>query len=192
MNTKLAFEVFVTLCLATLSGVDAASVWDLRSDWSNTKNSNGVWSYNAGTSPLRHVSQWSLGPNLSGWGPNLPFWFRSPSTSSQEWQAGDVIVHTQDDFNGAGYGPANVTWTSPIAALVDISGAVWMAADTGSIGGGLRGNKWNLYIRGKLVSTGTIGGGDSYSRANPFRFGLGSGGSSVFRACPKSRESPMA
>ncbi|GDY21177.1 hypothetical protein LBMAG56_25230 [Verrucomicrobiota bacterium] len=163
----------------TVNPMAGGIIWDLKSDWSDVSNPNNVWSYNAGSTVLPHVAAWRLGTTLSGWGSDLPFWFRSPSASSSEWQAGDIIVHTQDDYNGAGYESANVMWTSPITGRVSVSGSVWMANNTPSIDGGPRGNRWNLYVRGALVSTGTITGGDAHTRANPFAFAAGSGGASA-------------
>ena len=50
-----------------------------------------------------------------------------------------------------------------------------------ALGGGYRGNTWSLYVRDSLISSGTVSGGDSYSRANPFTFNLGSGGPQVLQ-----------
>jgi hypothetical protein len=64
-------------------------------------------------------------------------------------------------------GLANVTWTSPINGVVDISGAVWMGRDIG------RANDWRLYLNGGLLTGGSIWSGDPYSRASPFTFESG-------------------
>ena len=160
------------------------TTFELGTDWSDTANPNGVWAFRAGTAILPHVSEWALdnfSPPQGGWafGSTVPFWFRasSPAPSADEdWQIGDIVVHTiNQDWYQAGDGPVNVTWTSPGAGMIDITGGVWEARDiVSAISGGLRGNRWNLYVRGTLVSTGVIGGGDAYSRSNPFTFDLGS------------------
>jgi hypothetical protein len=177
--------VFASTCRAV--GI----TWDLRSDWSDTTNPNGAWTYKAGNAVLPRVAQWPLAPPsppLGGWGvTNLPFWFKSTtSPAGVDWQVGDVVVHTQDDFNGAGNGTANITWTSPLNGAVNITGNAWMAAEIDSIAGGPRGNRWNLYVRNALVSTGTVASGDVYSRANPFLFAAGSGGPGPLANVPVS------
>jgi hypothetical protein len=181
-SQSLPFRIGLAAILFFLAFPSVAQTFDLKADWSDSANPNGVWLYRAGSTVLPHVTSWPVGGFVSqqGWanGSSLPFWFQSTETPSfaHDWQTGDVVVHTQDDFNGSGNGTANVVWVSPISGTIDITGGVWEGRDIGSFGGGLRGNQWNLYVKGQLVSTGTISGGDPYSRANPFTFSLGSGG----------------
>jgi hypothetical protein len=163
----LASAAFIMNTTAGGEGV----VYNLRDDWSDTANPNGVWAYRAGEVLLPHVPDWSFSVwtnPVPGWGLTLPFWFRStlPSDSTLDLQPGDVVVHTQDDWNGGGNGPAIVTWTSPRAGVVDIAGGVWMARDID------RGNRWRIYVRGTKIQSGQIASGDIYSRENPFRFHL--------------------
>jgi hypothetical protein len=167
----------------------AATSYDLRTDWSDNSNPNGVWSYRAGNVVLPHVANWTLDTFSSpqgGWGngESIPFWFRSsatPLSTAHDWQLGDVVVHTQDNNNGLGNGPANVVWTSPSAATVSIAGGVWEGREIADLGGGLRGNTWSLYLDNTLLSSGVVRGGDPYSRTNPFTFDLGSGGPGVLQ-----------
>ena len=101
-------------------------VYDLRTDWSETANPNGVWSLRHGTTVLPHVDAWQR--LLGGWstfqpgwalsedGNNrLPFWYRSNGTETfpHDNLAGDIVVHTTDPSNGVGSGPANVAWRAP-------------------------------------------------------------------------------
>jgi hypothetical protein len=151
----------------------ASMIWDLKADWSNSSNPNGPWSYNEGANPLLYTASWSLGPGQDGWGessPALPFWFRATSAPmGQEWQVGDILVHTTDDANGAGNGPANVTWTSPVNGFIDISGSAWMESNFPT-----RGNDVRLLLNENLLMNWTLSGSDPYSRANPFNFDNGS------------------
>lgn len=117
-----------TAASAVFAALAAASVpcratgFDLTADWSDTQNPNGVWSCNEGPHPLPHVAfwessfgNWSVGQ--PGWAKSengnnrIPFWFRVTGTPNftHDWQAGDVVVHTPDNFNGVGNGTANVT-----------------------------------------------------------------------------------
>ena len=174
----------VCCCLPTHDG-RAQAIYDVRLDWSDTVNPNGVWSYNHGTTPLPYVANWTLdsfSPPQGGWaeGSTVPFWFRSssPPSSSYDWQIGDVVVHTQDDGHGAGHGPATVTWTSPMDGVVDVAGGVWMGRDFG------RSNHWSLFLNGVLISGGDIWTGDPYDRANPYDFAVGSGGAAALNDIP--------
>jgi len=42
-----------TLFLVYCSAVPAAAIYDLRTDWSDTNNSNGAWAYRQGRAPPR-------------------------------------------------------------------------------------------------------------------------------------------
>jgi hypothetical protein len=163
----IASAAFIVNTTAVGEGV----VYSLRDDWSDTSNPNGVWAYRAGEALLPCTPDWSFSVwtnPVPGWGLTLPFWFRSTQApdGALDLQPGDVAVHTQDDWNGAGNGPAVVTWTSPRAGIVDIAGAVWMGRDLD------RSNQWRLYLRGREIQWGQIASGDIYSRENPYRFHL--------------------
>lgn len=172
-------------CVVMNVAVAAASgqVYNLRADWSEKSNPNGAWSLRHGSVALPHVDSWQRA--LGGWSTaqpgwarsedgndRLPFWFRSNGTEtfSNDIEPGDIVVHTVDDTNGVGAGPANVTWTAPGHGIVNISGAVWLARDIG------RGNRWTLYRGGTSLTTGVLETGDAYSRDNPFDLTDGSGG----------------
>lgn len=171
------------LVLVAATWVSADDCWDLTADFSDSANPNGVWSYNEGANPLPHVDSWQS--SLGGWalpqpgfaysenGTNrLPFWYRSNGTENfaPDIQAGDVVVHSVDAFNGIGNGEANVTWTTPVAGIINISGGVWATREIG------RGNQWTLSLNDAPLSSGFVSSGDPYSRATPFDFAFGSGG----------------
>lgn len=154
---------------AGMIGVQAQQVWDFCKDWSDERNPNPPWSYNSGPNPLPHVDDWPQG-NFAcvqpGWanGNTIPFWWRArcPGLPSQGWETGDCLVHSGDE------GQANVTWTSPIDGVIDLSGGVWM---THYFPG--RANRWKLYVRDALVAQGQLSGTDAYNRANLFEYAKG-------------------
>jgi hypothetical protein len=170
-----------------------AGVFDLREDWSETSNPNGVWTLRAGTEVLPRINTTLIdpfSPAQGGWSSTrIPFWFKSTSTALfvHDWKEGDIVVHTQDNGSGPGNGPANVIWRSPLTGRVDISGGVWEGRDHDDCGSGIfRGNEWNLYVRDVLISSGTVEGGDPYSSTEPFLFSLGSGGAEALSGIPVS------
>ena len=184
----------VTLC-SNFNSADA-DVFDLNSDWSDTTNPNGVWSYNAGVNPLPHQDKLGLPYLVSnqqpGWGPSdgstlppppfLPIWFKAVQSNPTDqdgnpldWHAGDIVTHSQDDYNGLGEGKSNVTFTypGPDSAVANISGSVWMARDVGRAVG------WALYLDSTLLTEGSVYSGDPYDRNSPFSLAAGSGGTSA-------------
>jgi hypothetical protein len=137
-STNLLCPLAGTLCaLALLPSAVSAQVlvFDLKTDWSDTTNPNGAWTYAAGgivnssssPSPLGSVVRgsdpWST-PQVS-WG-DLPGWFRSNGTEqfAHDWQAGDIIAHS---------GEIAVIWTSPGTGTVDITAGIWATRDIGRI-----------------------------------------------------------
>ena len=97
----------------------------------------------------------------------------SPAGIPNDWQFGDIVTHSTDNFNGIGSGPSNVIWTSPLNGNIDVSGAIWMGRDIG------RGNHWDLSLNGISLTSGDIFSGDPFNRSNPFDFSAGSGGAAV-------------
>jgi hypothetical protein len=169
----------------------ALAIYDLTFDWSDSANPNGPWAYREGTNLLPHVAAWQgLAGDFTSPQPawarsesgttNLPCFFRSSATVGivHDWQTGDVICHSQDNFNGIGSGAANVTWTSPSYGAIKISGAIWMGRDIG------RGNHWSIAFNGTELTAGDVFSGDAYDRATPMDFTAGSGGAAPLTAIP--------
>ncbi|HEY1471917.1 MAG TPA: hypothetical protein VGF61_22955, partial [Candidatus Acidoferrum sp.] len=179
--------VAIVVFFAAAIGLPTAKAitYDLKAQWSNSSNPNGVWSYDQGTNPLPFQANWRPG-DYSGpqpaWARSadsntfLPAWLKLSTTPTQpfpiDMQIGDVGLHTTDTTNGVGAGPGNVTWTSPITGNVDLSGSVWEARNIG------RSNHWSLTINGNLVSGGDISAANS-SRSSPFDLASGTGGPGV-------------
>jgi len=180
--------LFVSGVLFIPASVSMGQVYDLRTDWSETANPNGAWSYRHGSKALPHVDAWQRmiggwGTFQSGWARSedsntrLPFWFRSNGTEvfACDYLAGDIVVHTTDAVNGVGSGPANVTWTAPAFGTATISGSVWMGRDIG------RSNRWSVISAGNEITSGQIFTGDPFSREVPFDLASGSGGAGVLQ-----------
>jgi hypothetical protein len=150
----------------------AATIFDLTADWSDTVNPNGAWSYRTGdtllTSTTRASDPWAT-PQAS-WG-DLPGWFKSNGTElfAHDWQAGDVVTHT---------GSSDIVWTSPHDGVITIEGSVWHTRDIG------RSNDWFIYLNETLLTSGAVGDGTPDSRSAPLSFAAGSGGSSALVNLP--------
>jgi hypothetical protein len=187
LGGRVSFVIAIILLFAATIGLPKveAITYDLNADWSDSSNPNGVWSYNEGTNPLPHQADWDPGdftPAQPAWARSssitdhtfLPAWLRlsSAPTFALDLQIGDVALHTTDVTNGVGSGPGNVTWTSPIAGTVDLSGSVWEARDIG------RSNRWSIDINGIVVSQGDISATNS-SRSSPFDLASGTGGTAA-------------
>jgi hypothetical protein len=102
----------------------AQTTWDLASQWSNSKNPNGVWSYNQGAVALQGVKNFNFAGTIDfpkeqpAWAPSnqagnfLPVWLKAKSTiTGYDWDLGDVVMHSTDSTNGQHSGIANVAWT---------------------------------------------------------------------------------
>ena len=177
--------------LVCFAGPVLADTYDLVAGWSDASNPNGVWAYEEDGHPLPHVAWWQqqLGGFVTaqpGWarsadGNNrIPFWFKSSAnaTFANDFQIGDVVVHTLDPDNGVGNGPATLTWTSPICGRVDLTGVLWPARHIG------RSNHWTLTEWGQDVSGGDLLDPGPYNRANPMDLALGTGGPAVLTNIP--------
>ena len=186
-----AFAAAACLALALAAPAQAVISFDLTADWSDTANPNGAWSYREGTNLLPHVGAWQgLAGDFSSAQPawarfdvgtsNLPCMFKSSAIVGivHDWIDGDVACHSTDNFNGIGSGTANITWTSPAAGVVTLTGAIWMGRDIG------RGNHWSLSLDGAPLTSGDVASGDPWSRTSPMDFSVGSGGASALVAIP--------
>lgn len=195
MNARICAASSACLAISTVSN---GQIFDLKTDWSETSNPNGAWSYCESNNPLPKVVGWQ-NICLGGWSvpqdgwaldacstSRLPFWYKSNGSeafANKDIQAGDIIVHSTDPSNGFGNGDARLIWAAPTVGRVNITGSVWLARNIG------RANDWTLFLNGVAVSTGALFDGDPYSRANPMDLALGSGGASALvdqYVCPGS------
>jgi hypothetical protein len=182
-NTTLVSTAVVFL-VASMAA--QAANYSIKSDWSDSANPNGVWTYREGNNALPHVASWQS--SLGGWNSpqpawaesenannRLPVWFKSNGSENfgHDWLAGDVIIHSTDGFNGIGNGLGNVLWTSPSFGSATITGGVWIGRDIG------RAVNWSLLKDGMSITGGSLSSGDAFHRANPFLFSAGSGGAAA-------------
>ena len=173
----------VLVLLVSLVPSSRANFYDVATDWSDSSNPNGAWTYREGANALPHVDRWE--PPLFAWdqpawadsqsgGDRIPAWFKAAGTpGGLDFVLGDMVCHSTDPGSGQGNGPGNIIWTSPELAYGDVSGAVWITRDIG------RSVDWAVYYNGVLVTSGNVSSGDAYDRASPFDLSMGSGGPSV-------------
>ncbi len=183
-----ANRVLIAIGCVAFPGFSSAQVFDLKADWSEASNPNGAWACCESDNPLPKVVGWQ-NVCLGGWAvpqdgwaedvcstSRLPFWYKSNGSEtfgSKDIQAGDIIVHSTDPFNGFGNGDARLIWSAPTEGRVDITGSLWLARNIG------RANDWTLFLNGVAVSKGALFDGDPYSRASPMDLAVGSGGPSA-------------
>jgi hypothetical protein len=169
-----------TLLLVLCSTLPAATIYDLKTDWSDTNNPNGVWAYRQGSNTLPHndVSVCCGGPSAGitgAWAPSpfagdfLPLWAKATGNNSASgFLAGDIIVHSVDGFNGnPTLGEANIIWTAPMAGTIDISGSIWYAHFPL-----VRSNDFVLMLDATKLASGTVSATNGATRANPLAFGV--------------------
>lgn len=175
----------------------------LASEWVDGMNPmpGAGWSVLAGDFPLLPVASlastgidtWTgeqAGFTASGLPPIedvIPVWFKAsrPFTgigSPVDWLDGDVVCHSGRDSDPV----TNVRWTSPGDGFATLAGAVWPVREVG------RTNLWRLSRNGTVLSEGTVGHGDAYSRAHPFRFEDGSGGAAALSEIPVQKGDALA
>lgn len=153
------------LLLASPSATTAATIWDLSADWSNAANPNGPWAYRQGSNPLPALTGGGWAPGTQT-GNFLPFWARATASNVAGFQAGDIVVHSVDPQNGnPSLGEANVTWTSPVSGVVDVSGLLFYAQFPLS-----RSNDFVLTLNSVVLATGTVSEANGYDRSNPLQF----------------------
>jgi len=158
--------------MGSASSAQAQVTYDLRTDWSDVLNPNGVWTYSQGIvpSPLPSGTWSSDFTPQTAWVGSFPtVWMRTQSTAGFDVQVGDIVTHSSTT---TGFTTSTVIWTSPATGTVDIDGGVWMIRDIG------RFTHWELSknIFGTFFSDGFFSSGAPYNRANPFNLDNGTGG----------------
>ena len=153
-----AFSAVVALLFMAGSGY--ALTYDLLTDWSNTANPNGPWAYLQGTTVLPSQTGGQFGTSYAFAPGNVAGNFLPAF-----WNNGDsIITHSVDSANGnPALGESILTWTSPAAGTVSISGALWYAHGPTVA----RSNDFFLSLGGTELTQGTVSGtsGESYATA---------------------------
>ena len=108
--------LFIAVVLAP--GVEGATAWDAKSNWSSSVNPGLIWSYREGNGNrmVRAVDCGGLSWDWSSPG-------GCPSLFNNTWNGSGV-----DEFQG--HGPWIVRWTSPIDGYVTITGTLWQHFET--------------------------------------------------------------
>jgi len=147
------------------------TTYDVKTDWSDDKNPNGVWSLREGTNVItpsvanwhgyKGQRAWSKAASGSG---HIPVFLKIAIAGFEAKQAqiGDLIVHAQDEFGGPGLGQAQIVWTAPASGTVDIKGGLWLGRTT--LG---RSDDWTLSVAGAQKATGKVAANDGHDRTNP-------------------------
>jgi len=175
MRKYLIYFVLMVILTLTLPCLAAATLYDLKNDWSDSANPNGPWSYNQGVTALPSISNfyppqpnqpafaWVQWPGTG----HTPIWLKASQDNSMglDVKLGDVVVHGTDPNNTLGSGAANAVWTSSLAGSVTVTGNVWYASSEN------RSMDWYLYFNTELLASGMVSYGDAYDRDNPFDFG---------------------
>ena len=141
----------------------AVTVYDLRNDWSDAVNPNGVWQYRAGTTDLVHAPDWTgsmIGYTQPVWtvtstpspGALCPAVGKATGTrAGDDYAVGDIIMHSNSPSCGNDIDAANVAWTAPFGGVINISGNLWQ---TGLTTGPLaRNNTATLRLNGVTLQT---------------------------------------
>jgi hypothetical protein len=161
----LATVAALALCLPVANRA-ATQVYDLKTDWSDTQNPNGPWSYrSAGGSLLPNDSfPWGY-MYVDGIGDALIKTTEATVLPGHR-ELGDVVAYPMSEGVMA-------RWTAPARGTINISGVVWNAGGEDNEQGGA----WRLTHNGVALRGGIWGGGGlEYRRSSPFDLSLGSGG----------------
>jgi hypothetical protein len=176
--------VLIFLCMA---GMAQATTYDLKTDWSDTGNPNGVWSYMANNTLLPYQTNWD-GAGQGAWAfDSVPDLYHVPVLlkvvaggsldTSYDFAEGDIAIHTNDNGRTPDVGPANVVWTASTAGQISIDGDIWW----GGYSYDQRYTEWYVYLNGNILGSGEVGSGGQYNRDNPFDFGYTGSNSSSWR-----------
>jgi hypothetical protein len=171
--------IFAWVGISCFSQAANADVFDLKSDFSNAVNPNGVWSFTQGFSVLTHYPQpgdgnalntaaangfWGVGPSFNS---NVPFVLQVtqdgsavPGLTDDDFLLDDVIVHSSN----AGL-ELFINWTAPSDGSVDnYSGSIWYAHSNVT-----RINDFAVQLNGgAALNSGTVTNGQGKSNAVGF------------------------
>ncbi len=183
LNQLRAALTATVICAASFA---LSVVSDLKTDFSNTLNPNGRWilTKDIGVRFLSTVSDyWNNSENQIAWcdqpfpqNAHVPFWMKVSTVSipggQLDVQIGDIMMHGAVNSR-TGSTDTSALWISNITGPITISGNSWLAIQRG------RKMDWQLWKNSTMLSSGSLLGDSSTSRANPALFQNGSGGPSV-------------
>jgi hypothetical protein len=168
-------KLMIVLSAATVLGLfpadkinAATQVYDLKTDWSDTQNPNGTWSYRGGTYPY---SDYLL--------INDPFpWVDSAFVSEAIAKVATASVvpgylELGDVFISTVTSGLTVRWTAPVNGTINIAGNIWNGSPEF-----LTGLQWTLTHNGSPLSG---DGAQAGPRNAPYGLSSGSGGATALQ-----------
>lgn len=171
MKTKLAAVSAIALLTSQ------AFSWDLQAEWSDVNNPNGPWKLEKSPGSLFTIQQgdyWQNGSNQKAWADepfnlnaHVPFWMKVTDItaySGADILLGDIAAHTPE-IDRTGFETTVLTWTSPVAGVMNIGGGVWFPFQRGRhVTLELRHNNTTLY-------NSILPGNGTWTRSNPYGLG---------------------
>ena len=179
MRLKQLFFVVTAIAGTVIGGSFSANAttYDVKSDWSDTNNPNGPWTYLAGTTVLPELTgDWGGYGFGSGFGQSISmgagfapviFQYNGSAPTQVDAASGDIVAHTQTNDGNAGAGDFSVEFTSPSSGAATISGEVWNAHIQVD-----RWQYWTVSVGGVVEASGTLEGEDVNGSSNPESFDL--------------------
>jgi hypothetical protein len=155
--------VLFAFMIASSAAAHAQTVYDLKNDWSDNANPNGVWQYRAATTNLVHAPDWtnsSLGYVQPVWttssfptaGVLCPAVFKATSRSTvNDYAPGDIVMQPNTPPCGNDIDAANVAWTAPFDASINVSGNLWQTGLRS--GANSRNDTAILHLNGVILQT---------------------------------------
>ena len=161
MNKVIHRALAATFLAFAAPSAGHAATYNLSTDWSNSANPNGVWSYVYGNTPLPYQSAaaannplqpataggyFSTGSDLNQ---NTPDVLKAAVNGSAaggtnlDFVAGDIVIHSPNDGTAL-----SIRWTAPSSGLIDFHTLVWYAHSSVA-----RSNDVSLLLDGSLFDT---------------------------------------
>ena len=146
----------------TLTTNAATEVFDLKTDWSDTQNPNGTWSYRKHDGAL-------LSNDPFPWAYSCEVFEAIARTTKDSVVPG--ILELGDIYIRKGSCGVMVRWTAPANGTINVSGTTW----------GTAGLTWTLKHNGTLLSSDEEARTGSHTRDLPYHFSSGSGGAAALQ-----------
>jgi|AraplaMF_Col_mMF_1032025.scaffolds.fasta_scaffold01351_12 hypothetical protein len=176
MKMRLGFLIACLMAGAVVSTAARAAPYDLTTDYSNTANPNGDWSYTYSGNPLAHQAAPGtvnpLNPAIPAGGffgtgndlnQNTPFVLKAAVNGSSaggtdnDFLAGDVLIHSPNDGTAL-----TIQWTAPSAGTItDLAASVWYAHSSVT-----RSNDVTLSLASAVLGAWTVSTADNTGRAD--------------------------
>lgn len=118
---KQTLSLFSAILAALIPITTPAEIYDLNTDWSDSQNPNGVWSYRSNGDLLTND------PFPWNFGVDSVTKVTASSATPGYLEAGDVSVLIES-------GPISIRWTAPAQGTINVSGALWNGSPDGWLG----------------------------------------------------------